>query len=41
MPPRGSGFTMLEMMMVVGVVAILALMAMPSYIEKIVRDQIV
>ena len=34
------GFTMIEMMMVVGVIAILALMAMPSYMEKIVRDQI-
>ena len=38
---RGPGFTMLEMMMVVGVIAILAMMAMPSYIEKIVRDQII
>lgn len=35
------GFTMIEMMMVVGVIAILALMAMPSYMEKIVRDQII
>ena len=38
---RRAGFTMIEMMMVVGVIAVLALMAMPSYIEKIVRDQIV
>jgi type IV pilus assembly protein PilA len=32
---------MIEVLMVVGVVAVLALMAMPSYIEKLVRDQIV
>ena len=41
MARRGPGFTMIEVMMVVGVVAVLALMAMPSYIEKLVRDQIV
>ena len=41
MPRREAGFTMIEVMMVVGVVAVLALMAMPSYIEKLVRDQIV
>ena len=35
------GYSMIEIMMVVGVVAILALMAMPSYMEKIVRDQII
>lgn len=35
------GFTMIEMMMVAGVIAILALMAMPSYMEKIVRDQVI
>jgi type IV pilus assembly protein PilA len=35
------GFSMIELMMVVGVIAILALMAMPSYMEKIVRDQII
>jgi len=38
---RCHGFTMLELMMVVGVIAVLALMAVPSYQEKIVRDQIV
>jgi type IV pilus assembly protein PilA len=38
---KRAGFTMIEMMMVVGVIAVLALMAMPSYIEKIVRDQVV
>jgi type IV pilus assembly protein PilA len=39
-PPRRGGFTLLELMVVVGVVAILALMALPSYQDKIVRDQI-
>jgi type IV pilus assembly protein PilA len=38
---RNRGFTMIELMMVVGVIAILALMAMPSYMEKIVRDQVI
>ena len=32
---------MIEMMIVVGVIAILALMAMPNYSERIIRDQIV
>jgi type IV pilus assembly protein PilA len=36
----GSGFTIVEMMVIVGIVAILALMALPSYTDKIVRDQI-
>jgi type IV pilus assembly protein PilA len=35
------GFTMIEMMMVVGAIAILLLMAAPSYMEKIIRDQII
>jgi len=35
------GFTMIEMMMVLGAIAVLALMAAPSYMEKIIRDQIV
>jgi len=32
---------MIEMMMVLGAIAILALMAAPSYMEKIIRDQII
>jgi type IV pilus assembly protein PilA len=37
----GRGFTLLEMAIVLGIIAILALMAAPSYLEKIIRDQIV
>jgi len=38
---RRAGFTLLEMAVVLGVIAILALMAAPSYLEKVIRDQIV
>ena len=34
------GFTIVEMMVVVGVVAILALMMIPTYHERFVRDQV-
>jgi type IV pilus assembly protein PilA len=37
---RVRGFTLLELMVVVGVVAILALLAIPTYQDKFVRDQI-
>jgi len=37
---RGRGFTLIEMMVVLGVIAILALMMLPSYQDKMVRDQI-
>ena len=37
---RRTGFTMIELMLVVGIVAILALMTLPSFMEKSVRDQI-
>jgi len=37
---RRDGFTMVEMMVVVGVIAILALIAAPSFQNQIVRDQI-
>ena len=35
------GFTMIELMVVVGVIAVLALLAAPSISDRIVRDQIV
>ena len=41
MRKRDSGFTLIEMMVVIGIVAVLALMAVPSFQEKLVRDQIV
>jgi len=34
------GFTLLELMVVIGTVAILALMAIPTYQDKFIRDQI-
>jgi type IV pilus assembly protein PilA len=34
------GFTMIEMLVILAIVAILLLMALPSYQDKIVRDQI-
>jgi type IV pilus assembly protein PilA len=37
---RGAGFSIVEMLVVIGVVATLALMALPSYIEKSVREQV-
>jgi type IV pilus assembly protein PilA len=37
---RHRGFTLLEMMVVVGVIAILALLAIPTYQDKAIRDQI-
>lgn len=40
MTARHGGFTMMELMAVVGIVAILALMAVPTFQSQIVRDQI-
>jgi type IV pilus assembly protein PilA len=36
-----AGFTMIELMVVVGIVAVLALLAAPNISDKIVRDQVV
>ena len=41
MAMRNDGFSLIEMMVVLGIVAILALMLIPSYQDKLVRDQIV
>ena len=35
------GFSIVEMMVVIGVIATLALMTLPTYIEKTVRDQVI
>ena len=40
MRTRSAGFTMIEMMVVIGIVAILALIAAPNFQDGIVRDQI-
>jgi type IV pilus assembly protein PilA len=37
---RTRGFTLLELMVVIGIVAILVLMAIPTYQDKFIRDQI-
>jgi type IV pilus assembly protein PilE len=37
-PPRHAGFTLIELMIAVGVVAILAAVALPSYMEYIKRS---
>jgi type IV pilus assembly protein PilA len=36
----GRGFTLIEMMVVLAIIAILALMMLPSYQDKLVRDQV-
>src|SRR4051812_48574737 len=40
MPDRQPGFSMVEMLVVMAVIAILALMAAPSFQDQIIRDQI-
>ena len=39
-PPR-NGFTLIELLVVVTVISILALMTLPTYYSKLIRDQIV
>lgn len=41
MTKHNNGFTMIEMMVVIAIVSILALAAIPSYLDKLIRDQIV
>ncbi len=40
MAARRDGFTLIEMMVVVGVIAILALMTIPSFLDQFIRNQI-
>src|SRR5438105_11259909 len=41
MQTRPNGFTLVEMMVVVSVIAILALIALPTFSDKRVRDQVI
>jgi len=40
MAPRGRGFTLIEIMVAVGIVAILALMTIPAFMDQYIRNQI-
>ncbi len=39
-PPRAAAFTLVELMVVLAVIAILALMMLPSYVDTMVREQV-
>jgi len=38
---RQYGFSLIEAMIIIGIVAILATLAVPTYLDKIIRDQVV
>ena len=39
--PPPPGFTLIELMVVVAIIAILALMAVPLYRDKFIREQVI